>query len=329
MAWMGNRRNLCATFLILGVALAGVESAVWAEGAAILAYDDGTAEAGRAVSEVGSGFAVRFTPKAPGDILLRVSFYVSGLRGDPAPVEVHVWNVEKKDLVPPVLATATGDGWFDVDVSTAGLVLGADVYVGYLQTSAENHPWLGIDTSSTSDRSFVVPSWAHLLPEGACAMIRILTQRAVAVEDGLEVSYDDGAAEAGRGYGILGAGYAVRFTPPTGGARLQSTRIYITGLRGDPAPIEVHIWSIHGEDLIAPVIVTPLEGGWLLVDLSSAALSAATDVWIGYLQTSAENYPWLGVDQGTPTGRSYSLPDWNELLPFGANAMIRAIFARD
>jgi hypothetical protein len=290
-----------------------------------LAYDDGMPDASRGRADSGTGFAVRFTPAEPGDTLLRVSFYINGLRGDRATIEVHVWDADTNDLIAPVLVTPTAEGWFDVDVSSAGLALTADVYVGYLQTSAENHPWLGIDTSTTSDRSYHAPQWAPLLPPGDCAMIRILTERPSA-GDGLELAYDDGSAETGRGFAVRGAGYAVRFTPPAGGAVLQSVRLFISGIRGTPAPIEVHVWSVHGEDLIPPVEVTPAEQGWLDVDLSSAALRPSTDFCIGYLQTSAEDYPWLGVDLGTPTGRSLSIPDWTEVLPYGANAMIRALF---
>jgi len=151
----------------------------------------------------------------------------------------------------------------------------------------------------------------------------------VAVEGGLELAYDDGGAEAGRGYGIVGAGYAVRFTPPAGGAVLDSVRLYVTGIQGTPAPIEVHVWDLEGKDLLGPIDALPETAGWFEIDVSTLAVRVVTDFRVGYLQTDAENYPWLGIDLGTPTGRSCSVPDWNELLPFGANAMIRAIFAAE
>jgi hypothetical protein len=327
MVMTGMYSRLGLPILLVCLVLVGAIVSAQSESTAEIGYDDGTAEAGRAVSDIGHGFAVRFTPAEPGDTLLRVSFYINGLRGDPAPIEVHVWDTEKNDLIVPVLATPTAEGWFDVDISSSGLIIADDVYAGYIQTSAENHPWLGVDLSTASDRSHCAPQWTPLAPAGACAMIRVLTQRLVAADGGLELAYDDGGAEAGRGYGIAGAGYAVRFTPPPGGATLQSVRLFISGIWGDPAPIEVHVWSIHGEDLTLPVDVMPTEPGWLAIDLSGAALRLSTDFCVGYLQTSAENYPWLGIDQGTPTGRSLSVPDWNELLPFGANAMIRVIFA--
>lgn len=305
---------------------AAMPQAAMAEAAQIL-YDDGTAEAGRGVSEIGYGFAVRFTSAEPGDTLLRVSFYINGLRGDPATIEVHVWDTDKNDLIVPLLATPTAEGWFDVDVSSSGVMLTGDVYAGYVQTSAENHPWLGIDTTSSSDRSFSVPQWTPLLPEGACAMVRILTQRAVALDAGLELAYDDGTSEAGRGYAVAGAGHAVRFSAPAESATLRAVRLFVSGIRGDPAPIEVHVWDTLGSDVMAPITVTPTEAGWYVIDLSRLAVRVDGDFRAGYVQTDADNYPWLGVDLGTPTGRSFSVPDWNELLPFGANAMIRVVLA--
>ena len=203
------------------------------------------------------------------------------------------------------------------------------MYVGYVQTSPDNYPWLGLDTTTSSDQSYGVPGWEQVLPAGTCAMIRILTQHALTSEEGFELAYDDGTAEAGRGYAMADAGYAVRFTPPPGGAMLARARIFVNGFPGSPAPIEVHVWDAEGTDLIAPFTALPTEEGWFTIDLSASQLRMSDDFSVGYLQTDAENYPWLGVDIGNPNDRSYSVPDWNLLLPSGANAMIRVSFADD
>jgi len=311
----------------LGLALAGLALAARAESTVEIAYDDGIEEAARGYGQAASGFAVRFTPAQPGDMLLSVRIYVAGLVGEPAPIEIHVWDGEKKDLIPSILAAPSAAGWFDVDVSSAQLVLTDDIYVGYVQTSGENYPWMGVDTTTAGTRSFSLPEWSALLPEGACAMIRILTQRALAADDGLELAYDDGTAEASRGYAMAGAGYAVRFTPPAGGATLESVRLYVAGIQGSPAPIEIHVWDLDGRDLLPPIDALPEAAGWFEIDLASLAVRFTADFRVGYLQTDGENYPWLGIDQGTPTGRSTSVPDGNELLPRGANAMIRVRFA--
>ena len=167
--------------------------------------------------------------------------------------------------------------------------------------------------------SAVTPQWVFLAySEG----VQILT---AAVQDEVELAHDDGTAETARGVSVSGAGYAVRFTPPAGGVELLRARIYIEGFWGGPAPIEIHVWDLEYKDLIAPVRVTPTTDGWLDVDLSGHSLSLITDFFIGYLQTQADAYPWIGFDTTSPGDRSYSVPGWSRVLPAGSNVMIRVI----
>jgi hypothetical protein len=167
--------------------------------------------------------------------------------------------------------------------------------------------------------SAVTPQWVFLAySEG----VQILT---VAVQDEVELAYDDGSAETSRGMAISGAGYAVRFTPPSGGVELLRARIYIEGFWGDPAPIEIHVWDLEHKDLIAPVQTTPTAEGWLDVDLSVYSLTPTGDFFVGYLQTQADAYPWIGFDTTTPSDRSYSVPGWSRVLPAGSNVMIQVI----
>jgi hypothetical protein len=148
-------------------------------------------------------------------------------------------------------------------------------------------------------------------------MVRIVTGLPLGQQDGLELAYDDGTAEAGRGYAISGAGYAVRFTPPADGAKLLRARLYIEGFWGDPTPIEI------------PLQVTPTSAGWLDVDLSNQSLTPTTDFFVGYVQVQANAYPWIGFDSTSPGDRSYSVPGWSHALPTGSNVMIRVIMGSD
>jgi len=167
--------------------------------------------------------------------------------------------------------------------------------------------------------SAVTPQWVFLAySEG----VQILT---AAVQDEVELAHDDGTAETGRGVAVSGAGYAVRFTPPAGGANLLRARIYIEGFWGGSAPIEIHVWDLDHKDLIAPSQVTPTGTGWFDVDLSGHSLRLTTDFFIGYLQTQADVYPWIGFDTTTPGDRGYSVPGWSHVLPAGSNVMIRVI----
>jgi hypothetical protein len=167
--------------------------------------------------------------------------------------------------------------------------------------------------------SAVSPQWVFLAySEG----VQILT---AAIRDEVELAYDDGAAETSRGVAVSGAGYAVRFTPPASGADVLRVRIYIDGFWGSPAPIEIHVWDLEHEDLIAPLLVTPTTEGWLDVDLSGYSLTPTGDFHVGYVQTQADAYPWIGFDTTTPGDRSYSVPGWSRVLPAGSNVMIRVI----
>jgi len=117
-----------------------------------LAYDDGTAESNQSYT-TGNGFAVRFTPPAGGGKLLRGRFYFIA---PVAPIAVHVWDTNHQDLIAPVPATPAGDGWFDVDLSAANLMVNDDFYLGFLYTQ-DTDPTLGVDTSSPDGRSYEVP----------------------------------------------------------------------------------------------------------------------------------------------------------------------------
>lgn len=296
-----------------------------------LAYDDGVAEASRAFAISGSGFAVRFAAPPEGAVLLRAKFHIVGLRGGPGPIEVHVWDANRNDLLTPMEVTPTETGWFVVDLSSHRLTVSEGFYVGYVQLSAAVHPWIGLDTSTIGDSSFSVPDWSRVLPLGSKVMIRAvigaLTGRTAPA--GTELAYDDGTAEAGRGYALAGLGYAVRFTPPAGGTTVLGAWFYITGFRGDPAPIEIHVWNLDHRDLIPPFLVTPKEAGWFVVDLAGYKLSVGEDFFVGYVQVYDDAYPWIGFDLSSHGNRSYSAPSWQPTFPVGSNVMIRAVVEKE
>jgi hypothetical protein len=140
-----------------------------------------------------------------------------------------------------------------------------------------------------------------------------------------EIAYDDGVGESARGFAVEGKGWAVRVTPPAGGAILTGVRYYIAGFFGDPSPIEVHVWDADHHDLIAPFAVTSAEEGWFEVDLSQHHLVFTGDFYIGYLQMASDSYPWIGYDISGDSDRSYYTSDWTPALPPGSSVMIRAV----
>ena len=114
-----------------------------------LAYDDGAMETNTSW-EVGKGFAVRFTP--PGQVqLMRARYYFL----DPRPIQVHVWDASRTDLIAPFTANTSQDGWNDVDLSAYNITVSGDFYVGFLHLE-DYRPTLGVDTTSADGRSFEV-----------------------------------------------------------------------------------------------------------------------------------------------------------------------------
>lgn len=142
------------------------------------------------------------------------------------------------------------------------------------------------------------------------------------VEAPIEIAYDDGKAEEGWD-GAAGRGFAVRFTPPVDRVKLLQARYYIWGFYKNPTPIEIHVWDADHKDLIEPFEVTPTEPGWFEVDLSPYSIVVTGDFYIGYLQTTADAWPWMGSDTTEPDGRTYYLPKFVR-NPFG-DVMIRAV----
>ena len=117
-----------------------------------IAYDDGSAESSQSWIQ-GYGFAVRFSAPSASTRLVGARYF---FMGPVAPIEVHVWDADRNDLMTPFTATPTSDGWFDVDLSGQNVTVSGDFYVGYLHT-VDVDPTLGVDTSSPEARSYEVP----------------------------------------------------------------------------------------------------------------------------------------------------------------------------
>jgi len=114
-----------------------------------ISYDDGTMNTTTSW-EIGKGFAVRFTP--PGQVqLVRARYCLLG----PRPIQVHVWDANRTDLIAPFTVNTNQAGWNNVDLSAYNITVSGDFYVGFLHL--ENYrPTLGVDTASADDRSFEV-----------------------------------------------------------------------------------------------------------------------------------------------------------------------------
>ncbi len=133
-----------------------------------------------------------------------------------------------------------------------------------------------------------------------------------------ELAYDDGVAESSQSNDTRN-GFAVRFTPPSGGAKLLRARFYFMG---SMAPIDVHVWDLSHFDLLYPTITaTPTGDGWFDVDISERNLTLNEDFYLGFKYT--EDYvPTLGVDTSAPDGRSWK---WSWEAQNDLDYMIRAV----
>jgi hypothetical protein len=116
-------------------------------------YDSGipTWESGT----IGEIAAVRFTPLVAGQLLMarlyiyRVSTYQSNT------FTLHVMDEHRDDLLSPIEATPSDEGWFEVDLAAYGIGVdeGVDVYIG-MEWMTDYNPVLGGDTWPPSDRSW-------------------------------------------------------------------------------------------------------------------------------------------------------------------------------
>ncbi|NOZ70456.1 MAG: hypothetical protein GXP38_00850 [Chloroflexi bacterium] len=132
-----------------------------------------------------------------------------------------------------------------------------------------------------------------------------------------ELAYDDGTAESNQSYDT-GNGFAVRFTPPAGGAKLLRARFYFIA---PVAPIKVHVWDTDHYDLFPSITATPSGDGWFEVDLSAQNLTLNEDFYLGFKYTQ-DYAPTLGVDTSAPDGRSWEWP-WEAKT--NLDYMIRAV----
>jgi len=114
-------------------------------------YDDGAADSFQS-AVVGTGYAVQFANLPVGWRVQQLRFYVA----NPAPVSVRLWNAARQEILTPVVATPTHDGWFEVDIwSSSVLVPSGGLYVGFTHT-VDYQPDIGVDTTSPKGSSYEV-----------------------------------------------------------------------------------------------------------------------------------------------------------------------------
>jgi len=126
-----------------------------------LSYDDGSAEF---YNSGGPGCynAVRFSLPTGWSAanLLTARFYIAQ---NPNQFRVHILASDKTTpLTASFTTTPTSTGWFDIDLTGLGIILGGDFYLAIEFMGAVGYPYIGADTTSP----FTGRSWCYYPPPG-------------------------------------------------------------------------------------------------------------------------------------------------------------------
>ena len=116
-----------------------------------LVYDDGEPTSCYFWPRAGCGSAVRFTPTEENVALRKAKYYITNLQGDGSgdgSFYVHIYtdnNGQPGDaLLTPFMVTPSSTGWFEVDISSYGISVSEDFYIGIFYDGI-NTPCFGYD----------------------------------------------------------------------------------------------------------------------------------------------------------------------------------------
>ncbi|MCX6345190.1 MAG: putative Ig domain-containing protein, partial [Armatimonadetes bacterium] len=148
-----------------------------------------------------------------------------------------------------------------------------------------------------------------------------------------QLAYDDGAADSGLGYGLSGAGLAVRMTP-------DAYPCYITHVRLWPrssATTTLKVWDDNGTNgspstvLGSKSVTLSSADTWVDVDISSLNINVTSgSVYVGWVDGSAMYANGLDCDPSYYIRSwAYSGTSWSQIESAGflGNMMVRARFS--
>ncbi len=135
-----------------------------------------------------------------------------------------------------------------------------------------------------------------------CVQVSQLIAPIAAVDQSVELAYDDGSSDTSWYYTATGLGgsMAVRFSPASDSCRIVSARYYI---EDKPAGFDALVLDSNRKILYDEPVL-PKAKGWFDVDLSSAHLTVNGEFYVAMKWTTAEK-PTLGADEAKGDGRSY------------------------
>ena len=144
----------------------------------------------------------------------------------------------------------------------------------------------------------------------------------------LELQYDDGTATTGYNWPNAGQGSAVRFTTPSGSAKLLQAKFFYSSLNGG----NQHLLRILGDNggapgatIFGPQAVTAPNAGWVTYDLSNANITVNGDFYV-MIEYDGTNTPAFGSESTPPLNqRSWDFDGNSWTLFDSEDYLIRAV----
>jgi hypothetical protein len=235
-----NVSTLPATYEIPPVAVTEYE----------LKYDDGSAEEGFSVTDIGVGciFAVCFTPPEYPVTVKKARLFIYNYGTPSTPITIHVYeqasgsSAPGAELITPFTVTPPGPGWYDIDLSGYNIVINSGSFaIGEGPTQGYS-VYLGEDQTGPIDyRSWFynLPTqtwynWATQMNPGDL-MIRAIVESGGGVDDQTKIRnfIKDAYTNWGTKYVLLGGDGDGANVGGESGDNIIPARGFWTGLTGD------------------------------------------------------------------------------------------------
>lgn len=150
-----------------------------------LIYDDGTPSSGYYWPSAGQGSGVRMTPPQYPATIKKLKYYINSVAGGGSFSARTYDTVTGNQITNPQTVTATGTGWFEVDVSSQNKQVNAEFIVAMFYDGV-NTPTFGYDQAN-NDRAwdFDGTNWS---PWNETYFMRSIVQVGSAIEDEIEMA---------------------------------------------------------------------------------------------------------------------------------------------
>ena len=167
----------------------------------------------------------------------------------------------------------------------------------------------------------------HLNPETESARSNIAVGMRGTIPAVTELQYDDGSVESAYSWNSI-SGHGVRFTTGETYSQITNISVFIAWPEDPTIQFEMRIFDA-AQNTVKSGIMGQATGPneWVSIDLSQENIVTSGDEFYVALFYPNEGGPWIGSDQTTNSGRSYSVWwGWDFRDSPGENYMIRASY---